>query len=33
MDKMLDVIDEKILKVQPKNDSISFKFHMFSKYV
>ena len=29
MDKMLDFIDEKILKVQPKNESISFKFYMF----
>ena len=30
MDKMLDFIDEKILKVQPKNESISFKLYMFS---
>ena len=30
MDKMLDFIDEKILEVQPKNESISFKFYMFS---
>ena len=28
MDKMLDFIDEKI--VQPKNESLSFKFDMFS---
>ena len=30
MGKMLDFIDEKILKVQPKNESMSFKFYMFS---
>ena len=30
MDKMLDFIEEKILKVQPKNESISFKFDVFS---
>ena len=30
MDKMLDFTDEKILKVQPKNESISFKFSIFS---
>ena len=30
MDKMLDFIDEKILKVQLKNESISFKCYVFS---
>ena len=30
MGKMLDFIDERILKVQPKNESISFKFYIFS---
>ena len=27
---MLSFIDEKILKVLPKNESISFKFYIFS---